>query len=1085
MGFFSKLKKGRKKTKAQEEQQQQQQQEQQQQGQEQQDVDHDMVQEHQDEPNALAVAEEAIPSAAPTAYDATESDPRSPIPSAVPLASDGGAERPAICSPPPPRPQRTTSGAGPARGLSVQGLGAGSVAADEIKERSDESYALQDEEENDLIDGVPAADVRDKLEKFYQMYEPSKLATMNAIMKYARDKGLTRVDQGLLQKYGCTTGLGGLEGVETMDTVGAPPPPPPPPTEQSSQKAPPPPPPVNSEASQDGPSLGLDTAPDQSELDAAESAGDAGFATQELSQEERKEEARLRDSIRLPLRPSLLVDEAPASPSNTSHVMYKSLRSALRARRLEDLHEDLLACGVEEYTDLAKLDTVNFRDEVWGQIGDYMVKKKLRNLANEAKEAAAAAQGQDQDGTEVVSAGVDSDTGETASAGAAEASAPAATSSGSSKRISMGSNSGNAAALAMAAVQQLNVRRAASAQDLDPGSDRESDRELTSGRNENEVNESEAEADVEAEKAEEPKSVVTKESSTSEGPPPPPPPPPKRASAKGSALRADEEPRDNLEAKGVAVPARKPSPPPPLPSRESSRRINSQDAEMVDGEEEEEDSVSSQDAPPPGPPPPLPSRRSSRRMETPSGGKDQEESNENVEMEVPAASVPPPPPPPPPATQESTSDVGEDNAAPRVEEEIVEISDEEDADESGVDSRYDDQGESEYEEGEVIYEGVEEPASKESHATTKGDGEDAATKEEEDAASAKVAQDMAAPDREADSVADGDTDDEAAEKEDEEQDEGQDAEMTEEEKREAERQERFARQEEIARREREAMAASASGGKVSDTASEADTILESDISPGSTPSGSSRKFMSKSGIPIVGANDEMRALLERRQQKNQEYPSEKTIMTESQVDEACDNFRLDMTAATFNTCVCGYPKSEHSSKNSARSSPAGSFRSSGSNRFSQRFANFVPPQPGGAPTLPGRKKPEASETSSSTQQEADAATESAAPAPAPAPPIPSSRPQSLRSTASAISAASSAHAKASDDEADQDGSVVEQVASETELDVGQIRAKVEAFYREHNPEKLDSMDKIMKTFAGREHVLLDKLEKKYGQSIIS
>jgi hypothetical protein len=42
------------------------------------------------------------------------------------------------------------------------------------------------------------------------------------------------------------------------------------------------------------------------------------------------------------------------------------------------------------------------------------------------------------------------------------------------------------------------------------------------------------------------------------------------------------------------------------------------------------------------------------------------------------------------------------------------------------------------------------------------------------------------------------------------------------------------------------------------------------------------------------------------------------------------------------------------------------------------------------------------------------------------------------------------------------------------------RARVEAFYRMHNPDKLDTLDRIMETFKGREAVLLDKLEKKYA-----
>lgn len=42
------------------------------------------------------------------------------------------------------------------------------------------------------------------------------------------------------------------------------------------------------------------------------------------------------------------------------------------------------------------------------------------------------------------------------------------------------------------------------------------------------------------------------------------------------------------------------------------------------------------------------------------------------------------------------------------------------------------------------------------------------------------------------------------------------------------------------------------------------------------------------------------------------------------------------------------------------------------------------------------------------------------------------------------------------------------------------RARLEAFYREHNPEKLDSIDGILVKYVGREEDLFAKLEKKYG-----
>lgn len=42
------------------------------------------------------------------------------------------------------------------------------------------------------------------------------------------------------------------------------------------------------------------------------------------------------------------------------------------------------------------------------------------------------------------------------------------------------------------------------------------------------------------------------------------------------------------------------------------------------------------------------------------------------------------------------------------------------------------------------------------------------------------------------------------------------------------------------------------------------------------------------------------------------------------------------------------------------------------------------------------------------------------------------------------------------------------------------RARLEAFYKEHNPEKLDCIDGILTKYAGREEVLFARLEKKYG-----
>lgn len=43
-----------------------------------------------------------------------------------------------------------------------------------------------------------------------------------------------------------------------------------------------------------------------------------------------------------------------------------------------------------------------------------------------------------------------------------------------------------------------------------------------------------------------------------------------------------------------------------------------------------------------------------------------------------------------------------------------------------------------------------------------------------------------------------------------------------------------------------------------------------------------------------------------------------------------------------------------------------------------------------------------------------------------------------------------------------------------------VRARLEAFYKEHNPEKMDGIDGILTKYAGREEVLFARLEKKYG-----
>jgi hypothetical protein len=39
---------------------------------------------------------------------------------------------------------------------------------------------------------------------------------------------------------------------------------------------------------------------------------------------------------------------------------------------------------------------------------------------------------------------------------------------------------------------------------------------------------------------------------------------------------------------------------------------------------------------------------------------------------------------------------------------------------------------------------------------------------------------------------------------------------------------------------------------------------------------------------------------------------------------------------------------------------------------------------------------------------------------------------------------------------------------------------VRAFYEEHNPSKLSSVEGILKSYAGREEVLLERLRKQYN-----
>mmetsp|Transcript_126 Transcript_126/g.397 ORF Transcript_126/g.397 Transcript_126/m.397 type:complete len:1140 (+) Transcript_126:259-3678(+) len=1139
MGFFSKLKaKSRKKDKGKSEQTDQ--------DQEQLDQaqDQDIIQ----DAAATDVASDDhftedtdVPYAAP---DYTADEPRTPPPPPPPHGQGAGANSDSN-PPPPPRPQRTTANAGPV----VE-----SEDFDELDMGAGDSYGGHAQ-----IDGVPENQVRLKLEQFYEIYEPSKLTSMNKIMEFVRKSGLQRLDNGLLQKYGCCTGLGGLQGVNTIDSLraetnqqqddydqgynepSAPPAPPAPPAVAAAPGPPPPPPKrqslpsnrssVRSTAS--GAAADVESMVDNSVASAYEDA------TEEDSEEpiagrnlniDPEEEARLRDSIRLPGRPSLMVDEVPASPSSENHVIYKSLKSALRARRLESLHEDLLACGVEEYTDLAKLDTQGCSDEVWGNL-DYMTKKKLKTLANEAKLAAPAVTSSPRDGGHEAD---EEDFDE-------EASSQSQSLSYSEKRNS--TNSAAAAALAMAAMQKLRVRKAASSRGIDAKDQLHPDQE----------------------------EEMHKPAASSGATLMPPPPPPKQVSSQeASDVQSDDELSPATTNSAVKAP---PPPPPPLPARtptpaESDYEAGDDESEVV--------------APPskmPGPPPPLPSRNSAR-MSLETNNSERKFSDTGIDISNSAQQPPPPPPPLPTreddlvAADEVNSDV---HAQPQVVEEIVEITDDEAGDSEVSSARRfsqddeDDDEESEYEEGEVIYDSsmaskqasnnakssnapapppppppaaskpvysaaalsdvedaeqdLDEPSAPPA-ASVHHNAEDADMTDEEDDVAIAKAKTKSAGKSSGDISVDANAVEAVGEEEENaiverEDDAASDAspEMTEEERLELERQERFARQEERARREREALAAaaagtshgSAKGGDHEDTGSDAGTYLESDASPHSTPSVASRKYMS--GIPVLGANDEMRALLERRQMKNREHGSEKTIMTESTApgDGPCDNFRLDMTAATFNTCQCGFPKSQHStSGGSAKTFASGSFRS-GSMRFSQKFAAPpVPPAPSAAPSVPKPVKeverqlpPVPAPQSAAVVSEEEE--RELPPVPGPPPPIPRKRdsvtvPKSDMSehndeqdtvgVSAGVSAAgdvtstptvppTSAEAAAqvvNNDVEEHDG-------DNDVLSVEEVRAKVEAFYAKYNPEKLNSMDKIMRTFAGREQVLLDKLEKKYGKSV--
>lgn len=59
-------------------------------------------------------------------------------------------------------------------------------------------------------------------------------------------------------------------------------------------------------------------------------------------------------------------------------------------------------------------------------------------------------------------------------------------------------------------------------------------------------------------------------------------------------------------------------------------------------------------------------------------------------------------------------------------------------------------------------------------------------------------------------------------------------------------------------------------------------------------------------------------------------------------------------------------------------------------------------------------------------------------------------------------------------------SVKDKLSDDVDNNNGTTLARLEAFYREHNPERLDNVPDIIKKYAGREDDLFAKLERKYG-----
>eukprot|EP00514_Thraustochytrium_sp_LLF1b_P010308 CAMPEP_0184551630 /NCGR_PEP_ID=MMETSP0199_2-20130426/25918_1 /TAXON_ID=1112570 /ORGANISM="Thraustochytrium sp., Strain LLF1b" /LENGTH=1048 /DNA_ID=CAMNT_0026946885 /DNA_START=83 /DNA_END=3226 /DNA_ORIENTATION=+ len=215
---------------------------------------------------------------------------------------------------------------------------------------------------------VPDRVIMEKLNQFYSVFEPAKLETVDKIMDFVHAHGLERLDRGLLTKYECCTGLANIQGVPTIDSF----------TKEDQASA------IGSSE----PKAHVSVNDDSTQFQGA-TGSHAEIAHEEAEDQERQSKTSTLDSLDFSASPS------QRNMASSGGVIYKSLESALNARRLESLLGELLREGVEDYVDLAKLDTVNFREQVWSNL-DYMTKKKLQRLANEAKEVAPSQHSEDQ-----------------------------------------------------------------------------------------------------------------------------------------------------------------------------------------------------------------------------------------------------------------------------------------------------------------------------------------------------------------------------------------------------------------------------------------------------------------------------------------------------------------------------------------------------------------------------------------------------------------------------------------------------------------------------------------------------------------